>query len=72
MDKPIDELIDQVYARSDLATAMFSALRDPLVKRWPKALRKKLRIPIIIIILQVYRAHAVCDYGTLPAKQGLR
>jgi RNase H-like domain found in reverse transcriptase/Reverse transcriptase (RNA-dependent DNA polymerase)/Integrase zinc binding domain len=47
MDKPIDDLIDQAYARSDLAITMLSALRDPLVKRWPKALRKELRIPII-------------------------
>jgi len=47
INKPIDELIDQAYTRSNLATAMLSALRDPLVKRWPKALRKKLRILIV-------------------------
>jgi reverse transcriptase-like protein len=47
MDKPIDDVIDQAYTRSDLAIAMLSALRDPLVKRWPKALRKELRIPMI-------------------------
>ena len=47
MDKPIDDLIDQAYSRSDLAITMLSALRDPLVKRWPKALRKELRIPMI-------------------------
>lgn len=47
MDKPIDDLINQAYARSDLANTMLTALRDPLVKRWPKALRKELRIPMI-------------------------
>lgn len=43
MDKPIDDLIDQAYSRSDLAATMLSVLRDPLAKRWPKALRKELR-----------------------------
>jgi hypothetical protein len=47
MDKPIDELIDQAYTRSDLAMAMLSSLRDPLVRRWPKALRKELRVPMV-------------------------
>ena len=43
-DKPIDDLIDAAYQRSRLADAMITALRDPQVLRWPKALRKELRI----------------------------
>ena len=44
MDKPIDELVDAAYAKSDMAAAMIAALRDPHIHRWPKALRKELRI----------------------------
>ena len=47
MDKPIDDLITQAYTQSDPAITMLSALHDPLVKCWPKALCKELRIPMI-------------------------
>jgi hypothetical protein len=44
LDKPIDELINTAYARSDLAQQMITALKDPQVRRWPKAFRKTLRV----------------------------
>jgi hypothetical protein len=47
MNKPIDELIDQAYTRSELATTMLSSLRDPLVRNWPRAIRKELRISMV-------------------------
>jgi hypothetical protein len=42
IDKPIDDLITQGYQRSSIAQAMITALGDPHLKRWPKALRKEL------------------------------
>jgi hypothetical protein len=47
MDKPIDDLITQGYQRSSMAQAMITALGDPHFKRWPKALWKELRIPMV-------------------------
>ena len=44
VDKPIDELIDMAYERSPMANDMVAALRDPQIRRWPKALRQELRI----------------------------
>jgi hypothetical protein len=44
IDKPIDDLITVAYASSDMANAMLSSLRDPECRKWPKSLRKELRI----------------------------
>ena len=46
MDKPINKLINKAYKNSELAQAMLTALRDPAVRNWPKAIRKELRISI--------------------------
>ena len=46
MEKPIDEIIAAAYHDSDLATQMLAALQDPDIRRWPKALRKTLRVPM--------------------------
>jgi len=43
-EKSIDTLVRAAYTQSDLAKAMLAALRDPAVHRWPKALRKELRV----------------------------
>jgi hypothetical protein len=43
-DKPIDDLITAVYVSSDMINTMLSSLRDPECRKWPKALRKELRI----------------------------
>ena len=43
-DKPIDDLITAAYASSDMVNAMLSSLRDPECRKWPKPLRKELRI----------------------------
>jgi Integrase zinc binding domain len=43
-DKPIDDLIDKAYGRSKQATLIIQALGDPRCRRWPKALRKDLRV----------------------------
>jgi hypothetical protein len=44
MDKPIDDLVNEAYARSPMAASMLAALRDPRTTKWPKNLRKELRI----------------------------
>ncbi len=44
MDRPIDELIDRSYIRSQTAQTMLTALRDPAIRNWPKVIRKDLRI----------------------------
>ena len=44
IDKPIDDLIDEAYARSPIAASMLSALQDPRTTKWPKNLRRDLRI----------------------------
>jgi len=43
-DKPIDDLITAVYVSSDMINTMLASLRDPECRKWPKALRKELRI----------------------------
>ena len=43
-DIPIDDLITEAYDRNPMAREMLGALRDPDVHRWPKQLRKELRI----------------------------
>jgi hypothetical protein len=52
-DKPMDDLIAQGYQRSSMAQAMITALGDPHLKRWHKALRKELRH--LIGLLEVLR-----------------
>jgi hypothetical protein len=47
MDKPIDDLITQGYQRSSIAQAMITALGGLHLRRWPKALRKELRVPMV-------------------------
>ena len=44
LDKPIDEILDKAYENSDIAQRMLTALRDPAVRRWPREIRKELRI----------------------------
>lgn len=44
MDKPIDDLIKMAYDNSELAQIALVALTDPAIKRWPKKIRKDLRI----------------------------
>jgi RNase H-like domain found in reverse transcriptase/Integrase zinc binding domain len=43
-EKPIDDLIAAAYASSNMAKTMLSSLRDPECRKWPKLLRKQLRI----------------------------
>ena len=47
MNKPIDDLIDNAYSTCPTAALMLAALRDPQVRRWPKPLRKELRIAMM-------------------------
>jgi len=47
VDRPIDELIDAAYSSSDMAVSMLACLRDPDCRRWPKNLKKELRIAMI-------------------------
>jgi hypothetical protein len=44
LDKPIDDLITIVYRRCKTTQRMLAALEDPQVRRWPKDIRKYLRI----------------------------
>ena len=44
MGRPIDELIDAAYASSELVETMRTALRDSHIRRWPRTIRKDLRI----------------------------
>lgn len=66
MDKPIDDLIDRAYSRSDLAATMLSVLNDPLAKRWPKALRKELRTFILTVRLLETLSTTGIDYSHSP------
>jgi transposase InsO family protein len=43
-DRPIDELIHDVYQENDFAQRMISCLRDPDCRQWPKDIRRELRI----------------------------
>lgn len=45
-DKPIDDLIDQAYQRSDLAQTMLQTIKDSEARCWPKAIRGELRIAL--------------------------
>ena len=47
MDRPIDDIIDDAYKRSSMAMDMVAAIEDPNIKRWPRKLRKELRIPMV-------------------------
>jgi reverse transcriptase-like protein/integrase-like protein len=47
IDKPIDDLINAAYASSDMANTMLSCLRDPECRKWPRPLRKQLRMAMI-------------------------
>jgi hypothetical protein len=44
MDKPIDDIIDGVYQRSEMAAEMAEAIQNKHIQRWPRALRKVLRV----------------------------
>ncbi|RAL61484.1 hypothetical protein DID88_009413 [Monilinia fructigena] len=43
-DKPIDELIDDAYRRSDMAHQLIAAIEDHHVRKWPVEFRKTLRV----------------------------
>jgi hypothetical protein len=47
MDKPIDDLIQTAYERSDMAQDMIKTLADPALRRWPTHLRKIIRVPMV-------------------------
>ena len=46
-ERPIDEIIQDAYRNSQLAQEMLTALRDPVVKKWPKQVRKTLRVAML-------------------------
>lgn len=45
-ERPLDDLIDASYARSDLVAAMRDTLRDPDARSWPKAIRNQLKVAL--------------------------
>ena len=44
MDRPIDEIIDCAYVKSELVQTMLAALRDYTVRYWPRTIHKELRV----------------------------
>jgi hypothetical protein len=52
MNKPIDDIIDRVYKDSEIAAEMAEAIQNPKITRWPKKLRKELRISMTDCRLQ--------------------
>lgn len=43
VSRPIDALIDEAYAASELAQNIITALNDPATRKFPSAIRRKLR-----------------------------
>jgi transposase InsO family protein len=42
----IDDITARVYARSDTAIQLITAIQDPTITKWPKELRKLVRVPM--------------------------
>lgn len=45
ISRPLDDLIDETYAKSALLRHMYEALQNPEARKWPKELKKELKIP---------------------------
>ncbi|KAK1916916.1 hypothetical protein P3342_004471 [Pyrenophora teres f. teres] len=45
--EPIDDVTTRAYKRNDVAQQLIAAIQDPTVIRWPKNLRKQVRVPMI-------------------------
>ncbi|EFQ87715.1 hypothetical protein PTT_16661, partial [Pyrenophora teres f. teres 0-1] len=45
--EPIDDVTTRAYERNDVAQQLIAAIQDPTVIRWPKNLRKQVRVPMI-------------------------
>ncbi|KAI1663257.1 reverse transcriptase [Pyrenophora tritici-repentis] len=45
--EPIDDVTTRAYERNDVAQQLIAAIQDPTAMRWPKNLRKQVRVPMI-------------------------
>jgi hypothetical protein len=45
--EPIDNIVKQAYNSNSISTQLIAAIQDPDIKKWPKALCKEVRIPIV-------------------------
>jgi hypothetical protein len=45
-EKPLDDLVDAAYAKSDIVAVMRDTLRNPRTRKWPKSIRRQLRVAL--------------------------
>jgi hypothetical protein len=45
--QPMDEVVQKAYRSNDIAQQLIEAVQDPTVDKWPKALRKHMRVPMV-------------------------